>query len=145
MLAIISRVYDRWTSFQFERQCRRLARRRLADPDDFFRCLMESDENDACSDALSWTSGLLARATPLLDVEPLSPPLLCEHLIEAHRRLPTRQRRLLLLYLARGQPFDALAARLRIPEAQALREICAAITRFRSELAAVEATRPQGN
>lgn len=142
MLAIISRVYGRWTSFHFEWQCRRLAQRRLAEPDEFFRCVMRSDEDDACSDALSWTSGLLARTTPLLDVEPISRPVLRGHLIEAHRRLPTRQRRLLLLYVARGQPFDALAARLRMPEARALREICAAITQFRSELATVEANQP---
>lgn len=143
MLAIISRVYDQWTSFQFERQCRRLAERHVAAPDELFRCLTQSEEDDACSDALSWTSALLARATPLLNVEPRSEPVLHRQVIEAHRRLPTRQRRLLLLYVARGQPLDALAARLRMPATQALREICAAITQFRSELATVEESQPR--
>lgn len=141
MLAIISRVYDLWTSFQFERQCRRLARGHLAEPDALFEYLSQCDENAACQDALSWITDVLSRARPSPEAELLSPQALQGQLLEAHGRLPTRQRRLLFLYVARGQRFTTFAARLRLPQAQALRELCAAITRFRSELATVETNR----
>jgi hypothetical protein len=143
MLAIISRVCDTWTSFQFERKCRRLARGRLADLEDVFAYLSQFDENAACADALTWITDVLAHPILAAEAEPLSPQaLLRGKLIEAHRRLPTHQRRLIFLYVARGYHFATFAAGLRMPHAQALHELCAAITRFRCELAAVEDGRP---
>lgn len=143
MRALAHRVYERWLSFQFDRQCRRLARRHLANSDDLFQCLMQRDEVRADSDALKWTTGLLASAMPHLEVDLLSRPALRKHLIEAYRRLPTRQRRLLLIYLARERPFETFAARCGLGRAQALRELCAAIRHFQSELETVEARPPQ--
>lgn len=141
MLAIINRVYDRWTGFQFERQCRRLARGQLADLEDVFAYLSQFDENGACPDALTWITDVLARPILAAEAEPLSTALRAR-LLEAHRRLPTRQRRLILVYVAHGYHFAAFATGLRMPQSRALHELCAAITRFRCELAAVEADRP---
>jgi hypothetical protein len=142
MLAIISRVCDQWTSFQFERKCRRLARGQLADLEDVSAYLSQFDENAACPDALTWIMDVLARPILAAEAEPLSSQALRGQFLEAHRRLPTRHRRLIFLYVARGYHFAAFSAGLRMPQAQALHELCAAITRFRCELAAVEADRP---
>jgi hypothetical protein len=141
MLAIISRVYDRWTSFQFERQCRRLARGQLADLENVFAYLSQFDEDAACADALSWITDVLARPILAAEAEPPSSQVLRGQLLEAHRRLPTRQRRLIFLYVARGYHFAAFAVGIRMPQAQALHVLCSAVTRFRRELAAVEASR----
>ena len=145
MLAIISRVYDRWTSLQFERQCRRLARGQLADLEDVFAYLSQFDENAACPDALTWITDVLAHPILAAEAEPLLPHALRGQLLEAHRRLPTRQRRLIFLYVARGYHFAAFAAGIRMPHARALHDLCAAVTRFRRELAAVEAGPPPQN
>lgn len=142
MLAWLNRVYDRWTHFHFEQVCRGLAQGSLAEPEELFRCVIPSDKRRAGANALAWVSAVLAPTMRQLAEEPLPSPALREAIVEAHRRLPTRQRRLLLLYLARGHPFDAFAARLRMPQAQALRVLSSAITAFQSELAAVELTWP---
>ena len=110
-----------------------------------FEYLSQCDENAACPDALSWITDVLARARPSPEAELLSPQALRGQLLEAHRRLPTRQRRLLFLYVARGHHFEAFAAGLRLPQARALRELCAAVTRFRSELATVETSQSPRN
>jgi hypothetical protein len=140
MLAIISRVYDQWTSLQFERQCRRLARGQLADLEDVFAYLSQFDENAARPDALIWITDVLSRPILATEAEPRSPALRAR-LLEAHRRLPTRQQRLIFLYVAHGYHFAAFATGLRMPQCRALHELCAAITRYRCELAAVEADR----
>lgn len=145
MLAILSRVYDRWTSFQFERQCRRLARGNLPEPDDLFEYVSQCDEDAECPDALTWVTDVLARVRPAPEAELLSSHALRGQLLEAHRRLPTRQRRLLFLYVTRGHHFEAFAAGLRMPQARALRDLCAAVTRFQSELATVKTSRPPQN
>jgi hypothetical protein len=142
MLAIISRVHDRWMSSKFERQCRRLARGQLADLNDVFAYLSQFDENAACPDALTWITDVLARPILTAEAEPPSSHALRGQLLEAHRRLSTRHRRLISLYVARGYHFAAFAAGLRMPQTQALHELSAAVTRFRGELAAIETSRP---
>jgi DNA-directed RNA polymerase specialized sigma24 family protein len=150
MAEFLNRAFGRaathWATWRFERSCKRTAAL-VAAPDVDCEPVLSvepSGEGSTRGDGIALTADYLAHTLPRLRAQQGLPQQVDPAVVSAWRRLPTHQRRLLLLYEARGLTCRQLARRLNVPEDEAKRTLVAAIVQFRNELEAVEAASESG-
>jgi DNA-directed RNA polymerase specialized sigma24 family protein len=139
MFHLLTRLQDRWLRYRYFRSCKHLA---FLKGDAFQiqvgRLAMLTAEPSFSRVFGASSDGDRVEATTRADADSFEPT--DSQMLEAYRRLPRRQRRVLQLHYTRGLPYQGIARHLCVSEAQALRWLCEAVGEWRRELHAVGAS-----